>query len=197
VGLERGPLSLVITIEELLERKSSGSGLEIREYGRRDPSLWPRGTLYPQKLALTSPTSGCRSVGIVHSRTQARVFSFFKIDSKLILNWKRPEGVISLADESENNRNAILKATPVYLRQITKERVGALACEIASHDSLPCKPSHDLLRSNTNKNSNNCLLRNHFLTCIYYASHITTGFGSHELSSGEYQYKILKHMIHF
>jgi hypothetical protein len=28
----------VSTIEELLERKSSGSGLENREYGRRDPS---------------------------------------------------------------------------------------------------------------------------------------------------------------
>jgi hypothetical protein len=26
------------TIEEILERKSSGSGLEIREYGFRDPS---------------------------------------------------------------------------------------------------------------------------------------------------------------
>jgi hypothetical protein len=36
VGLERGPLSLVSTIEELLGRKSSGSGLENREYGRRD-----------------------------------------------------------------------------------------------------------------------------------------------------------------
>jgi hypothetical protein len=36
--LERGPLSLVSKIEELLERKSSGSGLEIREYGCRDPS---------------------------------------------------------------------------------------------------------------------------------------------------------------
>jgi hypothetical protein len=45
VGLERGPLTLVSTIEELLERKSSGSGLESREYGRRDPSRWPRGTL--------------------------------------------------------------------------------------------------------------------------------------------------------
>jgi hypothetical protein len=31
VGLERGPLSLVTTTE-LLERKSSGSGLENREY---------------------------------------------------------------------------------------------------------------------------------------------------------------------
>jgi hypothetical protein len=38
VGLERGPLSLVSTIEEILERKSSGSCLENREYGRRDPS---------------------------------------------------------------------------------------------------------------------------------------------------------------
>jgi hypothetical protein len=38
VVLERGPLSLVSTIEELLGRKSSGSGLERREYGRRDPS---------------------------------------------------------------------------------------------------------------------------------------------------------------
>jgi hypothetical protein len=37
VGLERGPLSLVNTIEELLEIKSSDSGLENREYGRRDP----------------------------------------------------------------------------------------------------------------------------------------------------------------
>jgi hypothetical protein len=35
---ERGPLSLVSTIEELLGTKSSGSGLESREYGRRYPS---------------------------------------------------------------------------------------------------------------------------------------------------------------
>jgi hypothetical protein len=70
VGMERVVLSLVSTTEELLERKSSGSGLEIREYGRRDPSRRPRGTLYPQKLALTSLTSGGRSVGIVRSRTQ-------------------------------------------------------------------------------------------------------------------------------
>jgi hypothetical protein len=35
VYLERAPLSLVSSTEELLERKSSGSGLENREYGRR------------------------------------------------------------------------------------------------------------------------------------------------------------------
>jgi hypothetical protein len=79
VGLERGrgPPSFVSTIEELLGRKSSGSGLEMREYGRRDPSRWTRDTpSNPQKLALTSPTSGGRSVGIVRSRTQATEFSF-------------------------------------------------------------------------------------------------------------------------
>jgi hypothetical protein len=48
VGLERGPLSLMSTTEELLERKGSGFGLEIREYGPKDPSRWPRGTLYQQ-----------------------------------------------------------------------------------------------------------------------------------------------------
>jgi hypothetical protein len=68
VGLEQGPLSLMSTTEELLGRKSSGSGVENRQYGRMDPSRWPRGTLYPQKLALTSPTGGGRSVGIVRSR---------------------------------------------------------------------------------------------------------------------------------
>jgi hypothetical protein len=54
--------------------KSSGSCLENREYGRRDQSLWPRGTLYPQKLAITSPTSGGRSVGIVRPRSQTMEF---------------------------------------------------------------------------------------------------------------------------
>jgi hypothetical protein len=37
--------------------------------------VWPRGTLYPQKLAITSPTSGGRSVGIVRSQTQTMEFS--------------------------------------------------------------------------------------------------------------------------
>jgi hypothetical protein len=77
MSLERGPLSLVSTTEELLERKSSGTGLESREYGRGDPSRWPRGTLYPQKLALTSMTSGGRSVGMVRCRTKATEFVSF------------------------------------------------------------------------------------------------------------------------
>jgi hypothetical protein len=67
VGLEWGTLSLVSTAEELLGRKRSGSCLESREYGWKNPSCWPRGILYPQKLALTSPTIGGRSVGIARN----------------------------------------------------------------------------------------------------------------------------------
>jgi hypothetical protein len=78
VGLERGLLSLVSTIEELLERKSSGSGLESREYGRKAIRSADYATpLYPQKLALTSLTSGGSSVGIVRSRPQATEFVFY------------------------------------------------------------------------------------------------------------------------
>jgi hypothetical protein len=76
VGLERGPFSLVSAIEELLERKSSDSGVERREYGRRDPLRWSHDSLYPQKLALTSPTSSGRSVGIVRRGLRARSFVF-------------------------------------------------------------------------------------------------------------------------
>jgi hypothetical protein len=81
VGLERGPLSPVSTIEELLGRKNSGSGLESREYDRRDPARWPRGILYPQTLGLTFLTSDCYSIGIVRSLTQATEFSLVLVDS--------------------------------------------------------------------------------------------------------------------
>jgi hypothetical protein len=61
----------VSTIEELLGRKNSSSGLESQEYGHGDLLRLPRETIYPQKLALTSPTSDGRVVGIVRSWTQA------------------------------------------------------------------------------------------------------------------------------
>ena len=76
MGLERGLLSLVRSTEELFEYKSSGSR-------SRKQRLTAVGThcadhvtpLYPQKLALISPTGGGRSVGIVRSRTKATEFS--------------------------------------------------------------------------------------------------------------------------
>jgi hypothetical protein len=48
--------------EELLGRKSSGSDLENREYGHRDPSRWWRDTLYPQKVG-TDFVDKWRSLG--------------------------------------------------------------------------------------------------------------------------------------
>jgi hypothetical protein len=71
VGLERDPLNPVITIEEVFERKSSGSGLETEIM-----AVGIRHTVHLQKLTLTSLTSGGRSVGIVCSWTQATEFSF-------------------------------------------------------------------------------------------------------------------------
>jgi hypothetical protein len=62
VGLERGPLSLINTTEELHGSNSSGSGLESWEYGHRDSSRWPRGTLYPQKV-VTNFADKRRSLG--------------------------------------------------------------------------------------------------------------------------------------
>jgi hypothetical protein len=70
VGLEWGPLSLVSTIEELLGRNSSDFGRETENMavGIRHTD---HATLYPQKLALTSPTSSGHAVGIVRSQTKA------------------------------------------------------------------------------------------------------------------------------
>jgi hypothetical protein len=45
-----------------------------REYGRGDPLRWPRDTLYPQKLAQTSLTSGGHSFGILRLRTKTTEF---------------------------------------------------------------------------------------------------------------------------
>jgi hypothetical protein len=76
----------MMTIEELLEYKNSGSGLEKTEINVGENSLRsPRNTLYPQRLALTSPTCGGRSVGIILLQTAATEFSFFFSDS--VLTW--------------------------------------------------------------------------------------------------------------
>jgi hypothetical protein len=77
VGLERGPLSLVSTTEELLDRKVAAAVYKT-DNSAVGMSRWPRGTLYPQKFAITSPTSGGRSVGRVRSRTQTMEFFFRK-----------------------------------------------------------------------------------------------------------------------
>jgi hypothetical protein len=50
---------------------------------------WPRNILYLKKLALTSPTSGSRSVSIVRSRTKATEFQFLLVKSCAFKNLLR------------------------------------------------------------------------------------------------------------
>jgi hypothetical protein len=58
-------------------KKRSGSCLENGDYGhRRSAALTTRHPAIRKKLALTSPTSGGRSVGVVRSQTQATEFVF-------------------------------------------------------------------------------------------------------------------------
>jgi hypothetical protein len=52
VGLERGPLSLMRTTEELLEEIVAAPVKKTKINDRRVPLGWPRNTLHPQKLAL-------------------------------------------------------------------------------------------------------------------------------------------------
>jgi hypothetical protein len=100
-GLERGPFSLVRTTEELFEGKVAAPVWKTGINDRGNRVRWPRDTLYPQKLVLTSPTNGSRSVGIVRSRTKATEFSFSLVSwsnewiSNLVLNWvKRQQELI-------------------------------------------------------------------------------------------------------
>jgi hypothetical protein len=62
VGLEGGPLSLVITTEELLERKSSGSGLKTEIMAVGDPLRWLCDTVLYSKVA-TNFADRRRSLG--------------------------------------------------------------------------------------------------------------------------------------
>jgi hypothetical protein len=71
VGLERGPLSLVRTTEELLGRNSSGSGLENRDWRRGGPVELTMRHPLSANVGTHSPANGGRSVGIVRSRTKA------------------------------------------------------------------------------------------------------------------------------
>jgi hypothetical protein len=71
VCLERGPLNLVSTTKELLWRNSISSGLESREYCHKDPSRWPRITLYPQ---IVDTNFADKRVSLL--RTEAKNFFF-------------------------------------------------------------------------------------------------------------------------
>jgi hypothetical protein len=91
VGLERGPLeprelgdfNAKVGREDIfkspignesLHATSNDNGVKVVNFATSKNLTWPRDTLYPQKLAPTSPTSGGRSVGIIRSRTKTTEF---------------------------------------------------------------------------------------------------------------------------
>ena len=56
--------------------------------------------LYPQKLAVTSPTGGSRSVGIVRVRTKATEF-LIKVKTYLV---RSTEGTLQFPDNSDTDK---------------------------------------------------------------------------------------------
>jgi hypothetical protein len=76
VGLERVHSASWVQLRSYLEEKVAAPvyKTENTAVGIRHADY--ETSLYPQKLALTSPTNGGRSVSIIRSRTQATEFSF-------------------------------------------------------------------------------------------------------------------------
>jgi hypothetical protein len=67
-----------IQVAPQLNEKVAAPVYKTEINGRVNSLRWSRNTLYPQRLALTSPTSGGRSVGIVRLRAKATEFSFYQ-----------------------------------------------------------------------------------------------------------------------
>jgi hypothetical protein len=94
-------------------------GLESREYGRGDPLGWPCDNLYPHKLALTLPTIGCRSVGIIRSRTKTT--AFFISLSQTYKSYLLAIKMLSVIDNAINNEPFINSYTLQRHHQIQKD----------------------------------------------------------------------------
>jgi hypothetical protein len=130
IGLEWDALSLVRITEELREWKSGGSCLgnwELRLWGA--VGLTTQHNL-PPKLAITSPTSGGRSLGIVRLLTTPS--SFF------VLNLQQPTFILiyfnQLPAGDEDNRECQVDLE-VWIR--TRKILDRLQQYVSRHDNSP------------------------------------------------------------
>jgi hypothetical protein len=101
----------VRSIEELLESKKS----RLRSRKQRLTAVGIRCAdhvtpLYPQKLALTSPTGGGRSVGIVRSRTKAMKFSCSMVKTRCVVNTIMNEQVGVVVTVCTYNQHLLVSA---------------------------------------------------------------------------------------
>jgi hypothetical protein len=121
VGLERGPLSLLSTIEELFGRESRGSSLENRNTAVGTRRADHTTSLYLQKLTLTSPTSGGRSVVVVRSRIKATEFVlFFLVMGEHLRVPAHPRNIHSRRHGNSKFTRDCLQATSVALSNLPR-----------------------------------------------------------------------------
>ena len=87
--------------------------------------------LCPQKLALTSPTGGDRSVGIVRSRTKATEFSFSLVTETclILMAFQGQQWLRERASMLRYMYNACLD-TLCHCSLIISRRVGEFKCRI-------------------------------------------------------------------
>jgi hypothetical protein len=114
VGLERGPLSLVGTTEELLDRKVATPVYKTENTAVCICHADHVASSIRKKLAITSPTSSGRSVGIVRSRTQTMEFKYvIRFESGVysrhwvmreVVGWTRISASISNSTRLDSDR---------------------------------------------------------------------------------------------
>jgi hypothetical protein len=127
--------------------KNENTAVEIRHADHVAPSN-------PQKLALTSPTSSGRSVGIVRSRTQATVYSFFVVVIAWFITFKYSLHYFGMLTQSISQPSNIYTSVEEFtLEQISKDNKETLATGSLDHSYMKvvlCEP-HRVVNNHTSQ----------------------------------------------
>jgi hypothetical protein len=151
VDLERCPLSLVSTTEELLERKSSGSGLENREYIHTHPH-----THTYLHTHIHTPT-----YTYIHTYTYLHTHTY----TGLYPGWSQPHATSGLrfsqrwppqfTDLSEGHLVSIFRSQTTQSKRPTRTEYAFLCLLLASFNIRPEDGSITFLRKSNFLNTSN------------------------------------------